>query len=109
MRSISGSRQTAESPSRESEGEDQLEQWLARQLALAPPLNPDQLRRLQLLLAVPPTVTASSHSASGSPVSADGRHALKISAASSNFKITPFEHPAAPGRHSLPSPGLTDA
>lgn len=39
---------------------DQLEQWVAEQLALAPALSPAQLSRLQTLLAATPVVRAKS-------------------------------------------------
>lgn len=60
MRSIGGSRQTSGSSSRASDNEEQLKQWLAAHLAMAPPLTADQLRDLQLLLAAAPTATATS-------------------------------------------------
>lgn len=39
---------------------EQLEQWVAEQLALAPALSPAQLGRLQTLLAATPVVHAKS-------------------------------------------------
>jgi hypothetical protein len=39
---------------------DQIEQWVAEQLALAPELSPAQLGRLQVLLATAPVVAAKS-------------------------------------------------
>jgi hypothetical protein len=35
---------------------DPVEQWVRQHLALAPALSPEQLGRLRMLLAAPPTV-----------------------------------------------------
>lgn len=48
------------SPTQGTDGDAQVRDWLVRQLAVAPPLTPDQLCRLQVLLAADHAVAVKS-------------------------------------------------